>query len=67
MYWLDIGKKRNASYLLDLILDSYEGGQRILANDLFIETLNNLSNRMLTELGEIPMDLNKNLLEALKG
>ena len=66
MYWLDLGKKRNASYLLDLILDTYEGSQRILANDLFFELLRNLSNRMLTDLGVIPRDLNKNLLEVLK-
>jgi hypothetical protein len=65
MYWLDCTMKKNVSFLLDLLLDSYEGEKRILANDLFFEVLRKLSNRMLTELGEIPRDLNKNLIEIL--
>ena len=65
VYWLDLSKKKNVSFLLDLLLDSYEGENRILVNDLLLEVLRKLSNRMLTELGEIPRDLNTLLVMEL--
>ncbi len=66
MYWLDLTKKKNVSFILDLILDSYFGEKRILANHLFFEVLKNLSNQMLSELGELPRDFNSYLVEELR-
>tara|TARA_B100000768_G_C11256279_1_gene366545 strand:- start:162 stop:1022 length:861 start_codon:yes stop_codon:yes gene_type:complete len=65
MYWLDFGKKRNVSFLMDLIFNTYSAEDRLIANVLFLEVLRHMSNKMLTELGEIPMSLNKYLLEEL--
>jgi len=66
MYWLDFGKKKNVSFLLNLILDTYVGKERILANDLFFEVLRHLSNQMLIELDELPRDFNSYLIEELQ-
>jgi len=65
MYWLDFGKKKNISYLLDLILDSYHDEERVLANSLFFEFLRHMSNQILIELGEIPRELNQHLIDVL--
>lgn len=65
MYWLDFGKKKNVSFLLDLFFDTYNGSERLVANALFLEVLRKMSNKMLTELGEIPVTLNNYLLEEL--
>jgi hypothetical protein len=66
-YYLDLSKKKNTKYLLDLILDKYEGEQRIMTNDLFYDALMELSFRMPTELGEMNEDINKYIREELKG
>jgi hypothetical protein len=65
VYWIDFSNRRNVTFLVDLILDNYDGDQRVLANALLLETLRKLSNRMLIELGEIPNDLNSYLVQEL--
>ena len=65
MYWLDLKKRKNVAFLLSLILDSYDGEKRIMANDVFLVVLRHMSNQMLIELGEIPIPLNNYLLEEL--
>jgi hypothetical protein len=65
MYWLDFGKKKNVSFLLDLFFDAYNNEERLVANVLFLEALRQMSNKMLTELGEIPSDLNTLLVMEL--
>ena len=67
MYWLDIKDKKNVIFLLNLILDSYTGEKRLLANDLFFEVLRHLSNQMLIDLREIPRAFNNYLIEELRG
>ena len=66
-YYLDLTKKKNATYLLDLILDNYDGAERIMANELFRESLRELSNLLLSELSVIPSDINHYVLEVLFG
>jgi hypothetical protein len=66
-HYLDLSKKKNTKYLLDLILDKYEGEQRIMINDLFYDALRELSYRMPIELGEMNEDINKHIIEELKG
>jgi len=66
-YYLDLTKRKNAKYLLDLILDKYEGEQRIMINDFFYDALKELSFRMPSELGEMNEDINKYIIEELKG
>jgi hypothetical protein len=66
-YYLDLSKKKKAKFLLDLILDKYEGEQRIMINDLFYDALRELSFRMPIELGEMNEDINKYIIEELKG
>ena len=66
-YYLDLNKRKNAKYLLDLILDKFEGEQRIMVNDIFYDALKELSFRMPSELGEINEDINKYIIEELKG
>ena len=66
-YYLDLSKRKNAKYLLDLILDRFKGEQRLIANDLFYNTLKELSYKLNTELGEIPSDINQYVIEELKG
>jgi hypothetical protein len=65
-YWLDFGKKKNVTFLLNLILDSYSVEERILANSLFSEVLRNLSNQLLTVLHEMPRELNGYVVEELR-
>jgi hypothetical protein len=65
MYWLDFGKKKNVSFLLDLFFDAYNDEERLVANVLFLEVLRQMSNKMLTELGEIPTNFNAYLLLEL--
>ena len=65
-YWLDFDKKKNVSFLLNLVLDNYVGEERILANVLFFEVLGKLSNQMLISLGELPRDFNRYLIEELR-
>jgi hypothetical protein len=66
-YYLDLTKRKNAKYLLDLILDNYEGAERIMANELFRESLRELSNLLLIELSVIPSEINHYVLEELFG
>ena len=66
MYWLDLGKRKYVKFLLDLILDSYSPAERILANNLFLEALRNLSNQILTVLHEVPKELNAFIIDELK-
>lgn len=66
-YHLDLTKRKNAKYLLDLILDNYDGAERIMANELFRETLRELSNLLLFELSVIPSDINNYVFEELFG
>lgn len=65
-YYLNFSRKKNAEYLLDLILDKYNGAERIDANDLFYDSLKELSFMMLTEIGEMRVDINKHIIEILK-
>ena len=66
-YYLDLSKRKNTKYLIDLILDKYKGEQRIMINDLFYNALMELSHRMPSELGEMNEDINKYIIEELKG
>lgn len=66
-YYLDLTKRKNAKYLLDLILDNYEGAERIMSNELFRESLRELSNLLLIELSVIPSEINHYILEELFG
>jgi hypothetical protein len=66
-YYLNLNKRKNAKFLLDLILDKYEGEQRIMINDLFYHALRELSFRIPIELGEMNEDINKYIIEELKG
>ena len=66
-YYIDLTKRKNAKYLLDLILDNYDGAERIMANELFRETLRELSNLLLFELSVIPSDINNYVFEELFG
>lgn len=67
MYWIDLSNKKKVVFLLDLIFDNYDINQKILIYNLFVKILNKLSSLMLTEIGELPRDLNKNLLDVLRG
>ena len=66
-YYLDLSKRKNAKYLLDLILDNYKDENRLLANDLFYDILKELSFRISIDLGEMPTAINKYIIEELKG
>lgn len=65
-FYLDISKRKNAKHLLNLILDNYSGEQRLLANDMFYDTLNELSFKISMDLGEMPGTINKYIIEELK-
>jgi hypothetical protein len=65
-YYLDLSKRKNAIYLLDLILDNYVGAERIMANELLRESLRELSNLLLSEISVIPNEINRYLIEELK-
>ena len=66
-YYLDLSKRKNAKYLLDLILDRFKGEQRLIANDLFYNTLKELYYKLNTELGEMPGEINQYVIQELKG
>jgi hypothetical protein len=66
-YYLDLTQKKNAKYLLDLILDNYSGAERIMVNELFRVVLRELSNLMLIELSIVPVDLNHFIKDELYG
>jgi hypothetical protein len=66
-YYLDLSKRKNAKYLLDLLLDNYEGVERIMANELFRKSLRELSNLLLMEIAHMPSDLNHFINEELLG
>jgi len=65
-YYLDLSKRKNAVFLLDLILDKYNEEQRLDVNDSFYDALRELSYKMVTEIGELRVEFNKNLIEVLK-
>jgi hypothetical protein len=65
-YYLDLSKRKNINYLLNLILDKYTGEKRLIINELFYNALKELEYNMTIELGEIPRGLNKYLIEELK-
>lgn len=65
-YYLDLSKRKNASYLLDLILDNYKGEQRLLVNEIFYDALKDLWFNISVDLGETPREINKYLIEELK-
>lgn len=65
-YYLDIGNRRNAKYLLDLILDKFEGEQRLLVNGLFYNVLKDLEFRISLDLFEIPGKINKYIIQELQ-
>jgi hypothetical protein len=66
-YYLDLTQKKNAKYLLDLILDSYTGVERIMVNELFRMALRELSNLMVIELSIVPGDMNHFVKDELYG
>jgi len=66
-YYLDLSKRKNAKYLLELILDKYVGEERLIVNEIFYDALKELSYKLNTELGEIPSDINQYVIEELKG
>lgn len=66
-YYLDLTTRKNVKYFLDLLLDNYDGVERILANELFRDALRELSNSLLEELSIIPKDLNNIVVEELYG
>jgi hypothetical protein len=66
-YYLNLSKKKNTKYLINLILDRYEVEQRIMINDLFYDALMELSYRMPSDLGVMNADINNFIIEELKG
>lgn len=64
-YFLDLTKRKNAIYLIDLLLDNYDGAEKILAKDLFKNSLRELTNLMLIDLSIIPKELNEFILSEL--
>lgn len=64
-YFLDLTKRKNAIYLIDLILDNYDGAEKILAKDLFKNSLRELTNLMLIDLSIIPKELNQFIVSEL--
>ena len=65
-YYLDLSKRKNAKYLLDLILERYTGENRLIANDSFYEILKELELKMTFELGQLPGELNQFIIDELK-
>jgi len=64
-YYLDLTKRKNAIFLLNLILDNYDGAERILANELLKNSLRELSNSILIDLSVIPGEINEYIIEEL--
>lgn len=65
-YYLDLSKRKNAIYFLNLILDNYKEEQRLIANEIFYNVLKDLSFKISIDLGEMPGTINKYLIEELK-
>lgn len=65
-YYLDLSKRKNVIYFLDLILDNYKGEQRLIANEIFYNVLIDLSLKISYDLGERPRAINKFIIEELK-
>jgi hypothetical protein len=66
-YYLDLSKRKNAKYLLELILDKYAGEERLIVNEIFYDALKELSFKISIELGEIPGEINQYVIQELKG
>jgi len=64
-YYLDLSKRKNSKYLLDLILDNYKGEQRLIANEIFYNVLKDLSFKISIDLGEMPATINRYIIEEL--
>ncbi|MEP5256350.1 MAG: hypothetical protein ABJQ39_14910 [Winogradskyella arenosi] len=64
-YYLDLSKRKNSKYLLDLILDNYKGEQRLIANEIFYNVLKDLSFKISSDLGEMPATINRYIIEEL--
>ena len=64
-YYLDLTKRANIIYLLNLLLDNYDGEQRIIAKSLMYNLFNELTYIMLIELGIEPKELNPMLVDEL--
>ncbi|WP_159018496.1 hypothetical protein [Algibacter sp. L3A6] len=65
-YYLDLSKRKNAIYFLNLILDNYKEEQRLIANEIFYNVLKDLSFKISIDLGEMPGTINKYIIEELK-
>lgn len=66
-YYLDLSKRKNIKYLLDLILDKFKGENRLIVNEIFYDALMELSFKISIDLGEMPGAINKHIIEELKG
>jgi hypothetical protein len=66
-YYLDLSKRKNAKYLLELILDKYLGEERLIVNEIFYDALKELSFKISIELGEMPGEINQYVIQELKG
>ncbi len=66
-YYLDLSKRKDAKYLLNLILDKYSGEERLIVNEIFYDALKELSFKISIELGEIPGEINQYVIQELKG
>lgn len=66
-YYLDLSKRKNSKYLLDLILEGYIGENRLIANENFYHAIKELELKISIELGDIPGTINKYIIEELRG
>lgn len=66
-YYLDLSKRKNSKYLLDLFLDKHKGEERLIANEIFYDALKDLSYRISIDLGEMPRTINKFIIDGLMG
>lgn len=64
-YYLDLTKRKNAKFLIDLILDEYDNEQRIYANKLFYDSLLELGFKLSMNLAVLPPELNNFVKEEL--
>ncbi len=66
-YWLNLEKKRNVSYFVNLVLDEYiDPTDKWMAKEKLNDVLINLSNIMPEILLEVPKDLNKRFIQELR-
>lgn len=66
-YWLNLEKKRNVSYLVNLVLDEYKDPtDKWMAKEKLNDVLINLSNIIPEILLEVPKDLNKRFVQELR-